>query len=261
MTLRARFLAASGISPGAVPSPNIWEHPALYEVENRALDPDGVIDAAISELARTPEVLTESWGHVLDIGCGTGYHLPRLAARAATVTGIEPHAGLLATAVRRVDDLPHVMVRQGTAQALPVPDRSVDLVHARWAYFFGPGCEVGLREVARVLRPGGLAVILDHDATRSQVGAWFAAGLRADNIAYDPRDVEEFWARAGFARRPLDLCWRFENEAELAAVLRIEFPAGVAGGALAEVRAARAGAAPAQGWEVSAAVNLWHRRY
>ena len=44
------------------------------------------------------------------------------------------------------------------------PDASVDVVHARWAYFFGPGCEPGLRELARVLRRGGAAFVIDNDA-------------------------------------------------------------------------------------------------
>ncbi|MGQ0630898.1 MAG: class I SAM-dependent methyltransferase [Sporichthyaceae bacterium] len=250
-----------GLSPGAIPSPNIWENPEIYEVENRAVDPDRVIEDAIAELALIPGVFSESWGHVLDVGCGTGFHLPWLAENAATVIGVEPHPALLAAASERVKLLPNVMVRQGTAQALPVPDRSIDLAHARWSYFFGPGCEPGLAELARVLRPGGLAVIADHDATRSQVGTWFAAGLRADKLPYDPRVVAEFWARAGFACRRLDIRWRFATIDDLAAVLGIEFPASVVRSALAEVRAARTWAAPEDPWEVSAAVNLWHRTY
>ena len=43
--------------------------------------------------------------------------------------------------------LPGVAVRVGAAQALPLPDASVDVAAARWAYFFGPGCEPGLAEL------------------------------------------------------------------------------------------------------------------
>ena len=49
-------------------------------------------------------------------------------------------------------------------------DHSVEMIHARWAYFFGPGCEPGLTEVARVLRPGGTAFLIDNDASRSTFG-------------------------------------------------------------------------------------------
>ena len=123
--------------PGAVPSPNIWRHPATYELENRAADPDGAIETAMRAQA--------SWSGrtFLDLGCGTGFHLPRWAADAATVIGVEPHPDLVALARRRTRRLPHVIVHQGTAQAVPLPDASVDVVQARWAYFFGPDCEPG----------------------------------------------------------------------------------------------------------------------
>ena len=229
------------IAPGAVPSPNIWNSPQVYELENRAVDPDRVLEAAMSRI--------RPWGAatVLDIGCGTGYHLPRFARTAARVIGVEPHAGLAAAARRRVRPYRNVTVRTGTAQALPVPDGSVDVVHVRWAYFFGPGCEPGLAELARVLRRDGAAFIIDNDATRSTFGGWFRRWL----TSYDPAAVERFWARQGFAREPLDIRWAFDRRADLAAVLRIEFPAELAEQFLAEHA----------GCEVDYAVNLWWRHY
>lgn len=226
---------------GTIPSPNIWDFTTAYEIENAAVDPDGVIEAAVAEV--------RGWAgaDVLDVGCGTGYHLPRFAATARTVTGVEPHPRLARLAVRRTALLGNVTIRQGTAQALPLPDGSVDLAHARWAYFFGPGAEPGLAELARVCRRGGAAVVLDHDATRSAVGRWFAAALPA----YDPAAVDAFWARHGFARRRLDVRWVFADRSDLAAVLRIEFGPAVADRALAEH----------PGLEVDAAMNLWHRTY
>src|SRR3954447_25010088 len=135
-------------------------------------------------------------GLVLDVGCGTGYHLPRFAADAARVIGVEPHPPLLELARRRTAGLAAVDVRAGTAQRLPVADASVDVVHARWAYFFGPGCEPGLREVARVLRRRGAAFVVDNDASRSTLGAWFRRSLPS----YEPQEVERFWARQGWSR-------------------------------------------------------------
>lgn len=231
----------SGLPDGVIPSPNIWEFTSVYETENVAVDPDGVIDAALAEL--------RAWAgaDVLDVGCGTGFHLPRFAATAASVTGVEPHPRLARLAARRTAGLPHVTVRQGTAQALPLPDSSVDLAHARWTYFFGPGCEPGLAELARVCRRGGVAAVLDHDATRSSVGRWFAAGTPR----YDAAEVERFWARQGWSRRRLDVRWVFADRSDLEAVLRIEFGAPAAQRALAEHA----------GLEVDAAMNLWHRTF
>ncbi|MGH3505456.1 MAG: class I SAM-dependent methyltransferase, partial [Nocardioidaceae bacterium] len=104
---------------------------------------------------------------VLDVGCGTGYHLPRFAAEAERVVGVEPHQSLVTAARRRVAGLDRVTVLPGSAQALPLPDASVDIVHARLAYFFDTGCEPGLRELSRVVRRGGAAFIIDNDPTRS----------------------------------------------------------------------------------------------
>ena len=224
---------------GVLPSPNIWRHPEVYELENRAVDPDGVLEAAMRAV--------RDWrgGTVLDIGCGSGFHLPRFAADAARVVGVEPHPPLVELARRRTAGMPHVDVRRGTAQHLPAPDASVDVVHARWAYFFGPGCEPGLREVRRVLRRGGAAFVVDNDATRSTFGSWFRRSLPS----YDPQAVERFWARQGWSRSPLDIRWACRSGAEFEAVVRIEFEPGLA----EEILAGHPGS------EVDYAVNLfWH---
>jgi SAM-dependent methyltransferase len=229
------------ITPGAVPSPNIWNSPQVYELENRAVDPDGVLEAAM--------VRIRPWDSatVLDVGCGTGFHLPRFANTASRVIGVEPHARLVTAARRRVADLANVTVLPGAAQDLPMPDASVDVVHARWAYFLGPGCEPGLAELARVLRGGATAFVIDNDATRSTFGGWFRRWLPA----YDPSAVERFWTRQGFTREPLDICWAFDRRDDLEAVLRIEFPAELVDEFLAEH----------PGLKVDYAVNLWWRHY
>ncbi|GAA0550039.1 class I SAM-dependent methyltransferase [Actinomadura livida] len=231
------------IARGAVPSPNIWNSPRIYELENRAVDPDGVLAEAMRAI--------RPWkgADVLDVGCGTGYHLPFFAEDANRVIGVEPHAGLASAAARRVRDLPGVTVRVGAAQALPLPDASVDVAHARWAYFFGPGCEPGLAELARVVRRGGAIFIIDNDATRSTFGRWFRRSLPK----YDPEAVERFWTRHGFNREPLTIRWSFERRDDLAAVLSIEFPPDFAEACLLEQDGRESPL------EVDYAVNLWWR--
>ena len=229
------------IAPGARPSPNIWHHTATYEIENRAVDPDGRVAAAMQAV--------DGWAGrtVLDVGCGTGFHLPWFAENAAAVVGVEPHADLVALARRRTRRLPQVSVLQGTAQSLPVADASVDVAHARWAYFFGPGCEPGLAELDRVVRRGGTAFVIDNDPTRSTFGAWFRRGYPE----VDPGAVERFWSTRGWTRSPVDMRWSFSSRADLEAVVRIELAPAVAD----EVLAAH------EGTEVDYAVNLWWRRY
>jgi SAM-dependent methyltransferase len=228
------------VADGVIPSPNIWNAPGTYEIENRGVDPDGVIEAAMRA------VRGWSGAQVLDIGCGSGYHLPFFAAEAARVIGVEPHPPLVELARRRTRGLAGVTVRAGTAQALPVPDASIDVGHARWAYFFGPGCEPGLRELARVLRRGGVAFVIDNDASRSTFGGWFRRALPR----YDPPAIERFWAREGWQRTPLDMRWEFGSRAEFEAVVRIEFAPRLADEILAGHRGCGVDYAVSLRWKV-----------
>ncbi len=232
---------APGVSPGAVRSPNIWEHPAVYEIENLAVDPEGLIESTMGSVA--------SWAgrDLLDAGCGTGFHLPRWSATASTVVGIDPHPALVAIAARRAAALANVSVRQASVTDLPLPDASVDVVHARWSYFFGPGCEPGLAELDRVVRRGGTAFVIDNDATRSTFGGWFRSGYPD----VDPQDVERFWSARGWQRHPVTIRWAFASRADFEAVVRIEFGRRVADSVIAEHH----------GTEVDYAVNVWSKSY
>ncbi len=210
-------------------SPNIWDQPGIYERENRGTDPDGVIEAAMRAIRPWSDAT------VLDVGCGAGFHLPRFAAEAAAVIGVEPHPPLLALARRRLRALPpslrsRITVTAGTAQRLPVRDAGADVIQARWAYFFGPGCEPGLAEVGRVLRRGGTAFVIDVDATRSSFGQWFRRWLPD----YDPASVESFWARQGWSRQSLDIRWEQPTRADFEDVVRIEFSPAIAEALLGE---------------------------
>lgn len=213
-----------------LPSPNIWYWPEIYEIENRAQDVHGAIWAALREEC--------DWAgrDVLDVGCGDGFHLPVFAAAARSVLGVEPHPPLVRRARDRVAEWANVAVLAGGAGRLPVPAASVDLVHARTAYFFGRGCEPGMAEADRVLRPGGALAIVDLDVGRAPYGDWMRADLLSEkSSAADPADVEAFFAEQGFRCRKVLTEWRFPDAASLASVLRIEFSQRVAEWAIAEV--------------------------
>lgn len=226
------------------PSPNIWNHPSTYELESRCFDPDGLVEAALLSV-------TDWTGlDVLDIGCGTGFQLPRFASTARCVVGVEPHETLVKLARRRTSRLPSVSVTSGTAQALPVPDASVDVAHARWAYFFGPGCEPGLRELDRAVRRGGTAFVVDNDGTRSTFGRWFLSGYPD----VDPSAVERFWSSHGWSRIPVLTELRCSSRADLEAVVGIEFDDASAARIRDEL-------ASWDTWSVDYAVNVFWRRF
>ena len=204
-----------------IPSPNIWNDPETYESENSAVDREWRIEAAMAA-HRSLE-----GARVLDLGCGSGFHLERwVRLGAAAVTGVEPHPPLVARAAARVASLPEAVaerIRVVTtgAESLSLSDASVDVMHARWAYFFGSGCEPGLAELERVMAPGGLACVIDNDLTvPSTFGAWFAAAYPA----YDPDATERFWRRQGWRRETVLVAWEFARREDLEAVVRIEFP-------------------------------------
>jgi len=223
-----------------IPSPNIWHWPEVYAQENAAQDVEGAVWAALRDEA--PWVGRD----VVDVGCGDGFHLP-LFTGAASVTGVEPYAPLVARAHSRLADRPAIRVLQAGAAALPVPDASADLVHARTAYFFGRGCEPGLAELDRVMRTGGRAFVIDNDPTRSTFGGWFRRGYPR----LDPGVVARFWQDQGWERHRIETAWTFDSREDLEAVVRIEFTAEVA----EEVLAGH------QGTEVDYAVNVWSRGY
>ncbi len=224
-----------------IPSPNIWQHTATYELENRAFDRAGLVESAMRS------VCDWTGRTVLDVGCGTGFHLPRWADAAEHVIGVEPHPELAALARRRTKRLGSVEVLRGTAQATGLPDASVDVAHARWAYFFGPGCEPGLAELARVVRPGGTAFVIDNDASRSTFGGWFRRGYPSVR----PEVVERFWTDQGWHRTPVLTTWQFDNRADLEAVVHIEFTPALA----SEICDQHLGLT------VDYAVNVWSRPF
>jgi SAM-dependent methyltransferase len=211
-------------------APNIGGHPDVYEIENRGIDPDGHVLAAMRRIA--------PWDGrtVLDLGCGTGFWLPGYAEDASKTIGVEPDPVLRAQAAARVAGLPGVDVVPGSAERLPLADRSVDVVHARFAYFLDPGvaengrapsADVGLAEVMRVLTPGGSLVVMDNDHWWGEFAGLLAAGSRRparDTAAA----VDGWWRQRGARRLEVRSRWQFADRADLAAVLNIEVPAEVA---------------------------------
>jgi ubiquinone/menaquinone biosynthesis C-methylase UbiE len=87
---------------------------------------------------------------VLEVGCGTGLILGRVATFARSATGVDLSGGMLAKAAERGLD-----VIQGSATNLPVRDRSVDVAYSFKVLAHVADIEGAMREMARVVRPGG----------------------------------------------------------------------------------------------------------
>lgn len=122
-------------------------------------------------------------GVALDAACGTGRHAARLAERGHQVIGVDATEAMLSVAR---DKVPTGDFRIGRLEALPVDDASVDLVTCALALTHVPDLEPVMREFARVLRPGGQAVVSDiHPLATIQGGiAGFPGADVADGIPY-----------------------------------------------------------------------------
>jgi ubiquinone/menaquinone biosynthesis C-methylase UbiE len=135
-------------------------------------------------------------GRVLDVGCGTGYLLGRLAggyphARAFFGVDAAPTMVAVAAATARDDRLRLVI---GVAEALPFPDGAFDLVVSTTSFDHWSDQQQGLCECHRVLGPGGRLVLVD------QFSRWLAPTLlmgRGDRARTPPR-ASRLLGAAGF---------------------------------------------------------------
>jgi ubiquinone/menaquinone biosynthesis C-methylase UbiE len=98
--------------------------------------------------------------HVLDVACGTGV-VARFAAERvghSTVTGVDINPGMLAVARNAARDAA-IEWHEASAEALPLADGTFDVVLCQMGLQFFPDREGALREIWRVLRPGGRVVL------------------------------------------------------------------------------------------------------
>ncbi len=102
-------------------------------------------------------------GRVLEIGIGSGLNLPFYRPPVREVLGLEPAAGLIAMAERatRSASTPVTFI-EGSAEAIPLDDDSIDSVVTTWTLCTIPQAAAALGEMRRVLRPGGQLLFVEH---------------------------------------------------------------------------------------------------
>jgi ubiquinone/menaquinone biosynthesis C-methylase UbiE/DNA-binding transcriptional ArsR family regulator len=108
-------------------------------------------------------LLPSTWT-VGDLGCGTGALLTELAPFLARVIGVDASEEMLASARERAAALPNVALHQGTLEALPLPDASLDAAVLMLVLHHVPAPVEALAEAHRVLKPGGRLLIVDMTA-------------------------------------------------------------------------------------------------
>lgn len=131
-------------------------------VEAVYLTPD-----VVTQRRQVLEALKPTLGeHVLDIGSGPGllaYDIAAAIGPTGRLSGIDASSAMVAMSTKRCAGQPWVEFRTGDAAQLPYPDYSFDAAVSTQVYEYVPDVPAALRELHRVLRPGGRAVIMDTD--------------------------------------------------------------------------------------------------
>ncbi|HIN81192.1 MAG TPA: metalloregulator ArsR/SmtB family transcription factor [Planctomycetes bacterium] len=132
---------------------------------------------------------------VADLGCGTGFFSRFLAARVDRVIAVDHSPEMLDAARASLPvDLP-VELRCGDLASLPLESGEVDAVFANLVWHHLDDFDEAAKEMGRVLRSGGMAIISDlhpHDES------WMTEEMADLRLGIDPREVEEALQRAGF---------------------------------------------------------------
>lgn len=125
---------------------------------------------------------------VLEVGCGTGLILARLARSAKSARGVDLSPGMLEHARKR-----GLEVSEASATALPFPDSSFDVVCSFKVLAHVPDIEQALSEMARVCRPGGQVVAEFYNPQSLRFAAKRLAGPQPISDGRTEADVYTRW--------------------------------------------------------------------
>lgn len=145
----------------------------------------------------------QATGRVLEIGYGVGSNWPHLPADVDYV-GIEPDPYMRERAERRRPPGRELDLRDGDAQALDFPDASFDTVLGTLVLCTVPDPAAALREIRRVLKPGGRLIFWEHVNARAKAGRLALGAItplwsRVGGGCHPNRDTLQAIEAAGFA--------------------------------------------------------------
>jgi ubiquinone/menaquinone biosynthesis C-methylase UbiE len=195
-----------------------WVVPRLIELSMR--------QSQLQDYRR--ELVPDARGRVLEVGVGSGMNLPFYAADVREVVGVDPSAELLEMARNRAAEAGRpVTLTRASATSMPLENASFDTIVMTWTLCSIPDPAAALREMRRVLRPGGTLLFIEHGLSPdASVARWqhrltpvwrrFAGGCHLD------RKVDDLIRAAGFslaeltneyARGPRPMTYMYEGRA------------------------------------------------
>ena len=142
---------------------------------------------------------------ILDVGCGGGGTIQKLADVAAEgmVSGIDYSKGSVAASRHKNAQLikaGRVEIRQASVSQLPFPDKTFDLVTAVETHYYWPDLAKDMREILRVLRPGGTLIIIAESykgGRYDRLQRLVMKPLRSAHLSVD--EHRELFSVAGFS--------------------------------------------------------------
>lgn len=197
-----------------------WQKTERETVEGNPRRPEGEAGRAMLARMNESHARLVDWGlsylalhpsdTVLDIGCGGGNTLARMAERVTeghligidyAETSVEASRAFNATLI----EAGRVEILHGSVEAMPFEDAHFDAVVTVESFYFWPNPAASLKEVARVMRPGGSFLLLAEIYGRDDL----PAGIRAKVADYDltnptPEAFERLFRAAGFREVHMD---------------------------------------------------------
>ncbi len=130
--------------------------------------------------------VTRATGEVLEIGIGSGLNLPYYSDQVVSITGLDPAPELTSLARERASERPQpVTVLQVSGEEIPADDARFDTIVCTWTLCSIPNVYAALREMRRVLKPGGHMYFVEHGrAPEPRVVSW-------------QRRIEPLWKKIG----------------------------------------------------------------
>lgn len=148
--------------------------------------------------------------YILDVGCGGGRTIQKLAdmARDGRVSGVDYSSASIDVA-RRTNAAAiaagHVTVEHGSVSALPFADDTFDLVTAIETHYYWPNVEGGMREVLRVLKPGGTFALVAETVKDRQPNPLYRLAMPLLGATYlTTQEHADLLRRAGFVDVAVD---------------------------------------------------------
>lgn len=166
----------------------------------------------------------------LELGCGTGVFLEKTARSGATIHGLDLSDELLAKARARLPTSSEITLDQGNAEQMPYPAAEFDTVYGS-SVLHHLDLDAALREIHRVLKPGGRMVFAEPNILNPQVALMFHLnltkeyfGVSPDEMAFSRFRARSAMRRAGFTDirvTPVDFLHPATPETWLSAVARL----------------------------------------